>query len=432
MLKKNLSIVFIGGFSRSVFGIIQGFLIAKFLGAKSYGIFSLSLSYVALVFGFIDFKIAEAVIKFISEFRPKQETDKINVISIFFVAAELIKGFVSSIIIIGTSWWAANTIYGKPFLFRYILILSLSSLFLAVNPTLTAFLRLGSHYKLISWYDFLLGFFSLIFIGTIVYTKRSIWSVAIAYALIGFVGLISKSAIFYWAFRKRLHFKKIMQSIKNWKALSIPWKRIIHFSLYLNLTSTFRYITKNIDVLILGKFVSLEGVGAYSLARRIGNLFSFVTDPLLIVIYPEMARMWAENQIDKLKRFIKKITIASGAIVLVGYVILGFSATCFIPKLFGRDFTKSASVLWLCMPGVVISVGLFWLYHLLLTLGAMKVFFWSSLIQMISMILLVPLLSYYWQENGAALAMSIALIIYHLYSLFGIKKYFVNKEFVNS
>jgi O-antigen/teichoic acid export membrane protein len=425
LFKKNLSIVFIGGFSRSVFLIIQGFLLAKFLGARSYGIFSLAFSYVALVFGFIDFKIAEAVIKFVSELKLKNEKEPIYIVSLFFVAVEIAKGLVSSLLILLTSWLAAAYIYKKPYLFGFILVLSLSNLFLSVNPTVSAYLRLGGHFKLIAWYDFFFGLFSLLAIGLVAYLKRSLWPVVIAQAAVGLVGGIAKNLTFAWAFRAQLKFKEIFRAARNWRSFSLPWKRIVHFALYLNITSTFRYFTKNLDVLILGKFVSLEGVGAYSLARRIGNLFGFFTDPLLIVIYPEMAKAWAARQFGKVKSLFKKITYASASLTLLFYSFLGFSSTWLIPKLFGKDFSKSVTVLWLFMPGVIFAVGFFAIYHLMLTIGATKVVFWSSLIQMLTMVALVPLMSYLWKENGAALAMSVATILSHLYSLYGVRKYFL-------
>lgn len=417
-----------GGFSRSAFLIIQSFLLAKFLGAKSYGIYALAFSYVALVYGLIDFKISEAVIKFVSELRLKKEKEPIYIVSIFFVLVELAKGLVSFILILLTSWLAAAHIYHKPFLFGYILVLSLSNLFISTNPTVSAYLRLDGHFKLIAWYDFFFGLTSLLVIGLVAFLKRSLWPVVIAQTAVGLTGGIAKNLTFLWAFRAKLKLGEILCAAKKWRSYSLPWKRIAHFALYLNVTSTFRYLTKNLDVLILGKFVPLEGVGAYSLARRIGNLFAYFTDPLLIVIYPEMAKMWAEGKIQKLVRFFKRITLLSSSVVCISYVGLGFSASWVIPQFFGYDFKKASVVLWLFLPGVIIAVGFFSLYHLILTIGATRLLFVSSLINVLTMLILVPLFVVIWQENGAALGVSLATIANHLYALISVNRK-INKNY---
>ena len=168
MFLKNLATVFTGGFCRSVFLIIQGFVIAKYLGPKSYGIFSLAMSYITLVYGIVDLKISESVIKFLSDFKEKGEKEPIYVLSIAFLGIEVLKVLAAAIIILVTGWIASHYIYRLPGLFKIILVLSLSNLFLGINPTTTAFLRLGGYYRLIAIYDFSFGLFSLLTIGAVV------------------------------------------------------------------------------------------------------------------------------------------------------------------------------------------------------------------------------------------------------------------------
>jgi O-antigen/teichoic acid export membrane protein len=416
-LLKKLSVVFIGGFCRSTLSIVQGFLIASLLGAKYFGLFSLAISYVGLIFGIIEFKIAEAAIKFISEFVQKKEKDKIYIVSLAFLAVEIIKGVVSTLIIALSGVWVANHIYKQPQLYGLFLVLSLSNLFMTANPTLTAFLRLGEKYAIIAWYDIGIGLIGLIGTGVTAYRTRDIFPVVIAYAVVGFIGGLSKILIVWSLFRRKLRVKEIIQAVRRWKLAAIHWKKIVRFSIYLNVTSTLRYLTKNLDVLILGKIVNLESVGAYGLARRVSNIFAFFTDPLLIVIYPEMARDWAAGRIKEVRRLFKTVTFSATAAIIAFYVGLCLSAPWFVPRFFGRDFHRSIDILWLFFPGVVFAVGLFSIYHILLTTGAVRGLFWSSMIQFFAMITLIPLFTLLWQEKGAALAVSAATILCHLYSL---------------
>jgi O-antigen/teichoic acid export membrane protein len=215
-----------------------------------------------------------------------------------------------------------------------------------------------------------------------------------------------------------------VSAARLWKTAAVAWKDIIRFSFYLNVTSTFRYLTKNLDVLILGKIVPLESVGAYGLARRISNLFAYFTDPLLIVIYPEMVRDWAARQFGKVKKLFVTVSAAATAAITVLYLILCFSAPVFIPKIFGKDFSRSEILLWLFFPAAIFSVGFFMLYHLLLTMNATRELFWASLIQLIAMIVLVPLLTLTLKEMGTAVAMSTAIVLSYLYSLAVARRYF--------
>ena len=185
----------------------------------------------------------------------------------------------------------------------------------------------------------------------------------------------------------------------------------------MNITSTLRYIGKSIDILILGKFVSLEAVGTYSLAKRIGNLFAYFTDPLSVVIYPEFTKAWSKNKTEEVITTFKKVTTASTVFIIAAYVTAGVASLWLIPEFFGQDYSKAILIIWLFLPGTVFTVGFFSLYYLLLTFENSRAILWGTLMQLVSLVILMPLFTIFWNEVGAAGAVSVSIILSNIYYL---------------
>lgn len=414
--RKAFSLVLFGGGARSAFLIIQGFVIARYLGVDSYGVFSIALAYIATVFGLIDFRISEAVIKFVADFKRKGQENELFTLSFLFLLIEGLKGLIAAAVILTITKVVTEEIYAAPELLDIILALSLYNFFMTLNPTLTAFLRLGAHYKAIAYYDFLFGLTSLLLNGGVVIATGSIEYLVISYALTGFIGGTSKCILVWWVHNVPNAFR-VLTELRDWRALQIPWKKISSFCLDINLMSSARLITKNIDVLLLGKFVDAEDVGVYSLAKKVKGLFAYVTDPLLIIIYPEYAKEVAAGNLKKLRKNFWKVSRVSILAVAFLSIVIGLLSIWVLPTVFGEGYADSVYVLWIFVFEVLFSVGLFSIYHLFLSFGESRALIKSALINLLISVMLLPVLIYTHGIYGAAAGCVIAVMVSHIYLL---------------
>ncbi len=367
------------------------------------------------MFGFFDFKIAESVIKFIPELEQKQSEGAARVATFFFLATEGIKGLLAFLVIVVSGYFIARYFYKEPILFGTMSILAIGNLFAMLNPTLTAYLRLGGWFKTIAVYDLVYG--AVFFLGTtaVVYTTRSLHSLVWAYAVVGVMGGLAKTILCLAVLRPAIKPRQTGHMIWHWKSYGVDWKRIFLFSFDINVSATFRYIARNLDVLVLGKLAPVSMVGSYSLARKIGNLFAYLTDPVPIVIYPEMTCRWAEGKIHQVIRIFKQTTYYSVLGCVALYLVVASTANWFVPLLFGSGYSRIGILLWLFFPGVLFTSGFFLIYQFVMTIGRSRLILYGSIINLVGIVLLVPILTILFQASGTAVAVSIATVSSYVY-----------------
>ncbi len=417
---------------RSFSSILQAFAVASFLLPRDFGLYALAMSYVGIVFAVLDFRTSEAAIKFGADALHAGRKRELGILAAALFLLDAAKAAGGALIIAATAWPVSALFYGEPELAWPLTLLALYQVFMAFNPTMTAFLRIAGRYRLISWYDGLFGPLSLCVVGATAYATGSLSHVAVAYAATGLVGALVKAVMCRIVFPVPIRPRELMRDLLGWRRVDLPWRQMAGFIFHVSLTTTLRYFSKNLDVLILGKFVSAESVGIYSLTRRLAMLLAYFFDPLSIVIYPEMARLSAEGDTNRLRRLFVQITGYATAAVLVGFAVLAVSSRWLVLVLFGEHYAAVPGILWLFMPGVVFILGFFSVYHLLLALRRTGTIFIGTVIQLLATLVCIPPLAWQWQAPGTAIGYSAALIIPGLYYLVVLWRLFARNELSQS
>ena len=130
--------------------MLQGFLVATFLPADGYGVYTLTLSVIAVVFGIVDFRLADTVIRFVSEVREAQGAKGASWIAICFLAIDATKGLAAYGLTLLAATALASTLYRNIEGFSSLVgAFALQNLFLTLNPTLSAFLRIRNHFPMV-------------------------------------------------------------------------------------------------------------------------------------------------------------------------------------------------------------------------------------------------------------------------------------------
>jgi O-antigen/teichoic acid export membrane protein len=269
----------------------------------------------------------------------------------------------------------------------------------------------------IAIYDAAYGVSSLVGTVLVLAWFPDLMAIAWVYAGTGFLAGLVKALIAWIIYRRKLRWAEIVDILAGWKGYAAPWKEIRHFVLGVNFAATIRYMVKNIDVLILGKFVTTEAVGVYNLARKTSNLFAYFTDPLSIVIYPEFARNWASGMKARLRHLFWSSTLYSGGGVTIAYLGMVVTSHWWLSAVFGVTYVGAEGILWVLMPGTVCSVGLFATYYMLLAMGKSRSMFLSAVVRAVVLGAGLPILISLWESKGAALAVVLSVIASHAFCL---------------
>jgi O-antigen/teichoic acid export membrane protein len=127
--------------------------------------------------------------------------------------------------------------------------------------------------------------------------------------------------------------------------------------------------SKDLDVNLLGFFAGVESVAVYRVAKNFVAALWALTDPLFLVIYPELAQMFAVNAITRLRGFLSRITAvlaAGAAIVMVSCL---FAVPFLIDQLIGRSFGGATTLFYVMMSTMIVWAPLSWLQSFFLAAG---------------------------------------------------------------
>ena len=131
---------------------------------------------------------------------------------------------------------------------------------------------------------------------------------------------------------------------------------IWEFVLTTNLNSSIRLGSRELDTMLVGGFVGVEGAGLYKIAKQIAAIPAMLSDPLYQVIYPDLSRLWARGEIKTFKQLLLRSGLVAGGgatVIWLGVVLLG---SFFIQIVFGAEFVPAQPVLVWYMLAMVIAI----------------------------------------------------------------------------
>ncbi|HZS60443.1 MAG TPA: oligosaccharide flippase family protein [Gemmatimonadaceae bacterium] len=170
-------------------------------------------------------------------------------------------------------------------------------------------------------------------------------SLALSVHLIAVVGAIA--AAFAWSGR----------AIPPAASLATPTydtRQWLPSALRLGILSVAVAIDGRIGLLLLGRYVGSEAVGAYAAAQRGAGLVPMAFDMMLLAMAPTLAELHAAGDRDALQRAVRRISQA-GTVVAVP--VACFLAGPWFLRLFGSGFATARAALTVLSAGQVFSVA---------------------------------------------------------------------------
>ena len=114
------------------------------------------------------------------------------------------------------------------------------------------------------------------------------------------------------------------------------------------------FFTYRLDIFIVNFFLGPADVGIYAVGVVVSEALWQIPQAAAVVLFPRSARSQdrdASSLTCTLARHILIVAVATG-------IVLAIAAPILIPKLFGHQFDRAVSVIWLILPGTVaLSLG---------------------------------------------------------------------------
>lgn len=264
-------------YSGVIISLVITSILARLISPEDFGVVSIASVIIAFLNLFTDLGIGPAIIQ-------NKELTKENLDSIFTFT--LVGGIILSILFFISAWEVAN-FYHNNKLIPICHFLSVNLLFAALNIVPHAEMAKNKQFKLIARRTLLLQIIS------------GLVSVFFAFRGLGMYTLLISpifTAIGVFTYNLKYYPRKI-----DWKFDLKPMKRIFGFSSYQFLFGFVNYFSRNIDNLLIGKFLGLAPLGFYDKAYRLMMLpVQNVSNVITPVMQPILSAL--QNQLRELER----------------------------------------------------------------------------------------------------------------------------------
>ena len=375
---RNLSWQFVASMTSVAVGFVYSILVARTIGVGDFGLMSLGLSFATVTFQVVELRLQEAVIRYVAEFWEARDDRRTVAALKLFLFADLGTGLVAfSLVLVGARWAEAHLLHdarGPSVMF-----LAATTVFFSNVATATAYgvYRVFGEFRLQA----------IIMIATSV-AKLVATTVAMFALGCGVVGvlvvaaaasLIANGLLIGFAVRvllQRISRGDLRAPLSLLAERKVEMRKFVTNTYLLSLTMI---PTKDLDTNILGIFAPLHVVGVYKIAKSFMSAVWTVSDPIFLVVYPELARLWTRRAFGELRAFIKRIVVVGGVSALAAYLVAFATVPAIIVKLLGAGYAPAGSLFRWMTWGVVIWGPLVWVNPLLMAAGRPDLVLKSSL-----------------------------------------------------
>ena len=365
LLGSNLTVTFCN--------LAIGVILTRWLGAAGFGLYSAIIVVPIMVIGFTQLGIRRSTIYHIGNKLLPED----HIVSALFLL--LLWTSVLSILICGFVYFFSS---GQPF-DPLIIVLVLLTIPLLLTNVFAGGVFLGKE-------DIKRA--SILNAGptimTLLLTILFVWGLKMS--VLGAFMAIALANLIMFSITYRIIIIQFRYNI-TWKYHEGIMKSMIKLGLVNAIAVFIMQLNYRMDILMLKKLSTLEEVGFYSLAMQIAEQLWHVPMAIETIILSRSANSNDDKQVHRTVASIFRVSLIIG--FLAGIVIF-FIAPPLIPLIFGKEFSHSATMIQVVLPGIFLLIGFRILNSRLTGMGkpqiAIYAFLPALIINFIANLFLIP------------------------------------------
>jgi O-antigen/teichoic acid export membrane protein len=360
----------------AVLSVVQGILVARWLGPELYGVAALVMSVPSLVYTFFDARSAEASVKFLSEFDARGERERALAMCKVGYTLDFTIAGVAFLVILLLSPWAAKSIVKRPEMGWLIILYGSAFLPRALTGTSYAVLATSGRFPSVALIDTLTNILRvglvLVLVGLGWQVAGVVWGNAIAMAATGLLyGVLAYGLVKSRWGRSWL--------LADWSYLRGRRREVIRFLAYNDLNALLGLIPKQLDVVLLGYFHGPTEAGYYKLAKSLAGVMGYFTGPLQAVVYPRLAQAQAIQSKRAVRAQGWRLTWSVG-LPLALSVVLAIPFASIILIFTGEAYRSSITLLRLFLILIGWQTLFFWIRPAYWSVGMLSAFISISIV----------------------------------------------------
>ncbi len=410
VLKKSCGVFGFRGFG-AVAAFIVNIYLARSLGVKDFGLFSLAFTVISILAVFSRFGLDTVALRDIS--RDKNAAMNGCARAILKSAIQLVLpialGLMGVITII--SPWVAASVFSKPHLSPILTAMLPLLLFLSIGYILGEGLKAIHHPVvgiLVQTSILPVGFLLALFCSSRFY-PITLEAASLTYSIVALLGLVLST--FFWHAR----------TLEKKDAESIGVKQLFQKGFTLLLMSSGGLLLVWSDVIVLGIFENEGAIGAYSAASKLALATSIILVSVNAIVAPKFSQLYASGNSFGLKKLAKQATRIMVLLVLFPTMLFLLSPD-FVLGIFGDGFESAVPVLMILTIGQFVNVVCGSVGYMLIMTGNETIMRNIMLFTAITNILLSVMLVSFLGMVGVAIATAFSVGLWNMSALVAVRR----------
>lgn len=349
----NIGHLLTGNLVGSLLGLAAFALTARALGPVDYGVLALTYAYTRAIERLISFQSWQPLIKYGAALsRPEQQGDLKSLLK--FGLALDVAGAVAAWLVAVTLALAAAPWFGWSDGTLSLILLYSTVLLFHASGMPTAVLRLAGRFRLVAYGHVANAVVRLVLCGAAFVLGGGLLVFAAIWVATQALGSLLSLG---FAFRelRRQGVRGLLRSPLRGVTRRFPG--IWNFAWSTNLSLTIRSSAHEFDTLLVGALADPASAGLYHIAKRVGRLAQQVGVQVQAVLYPDLARLWAEQARAAFRRAVLQVEMLLAAFGVGAFLFFFVAAEPFLRLTAGPAFVGAAPLLIVQMLAVTLTLS---------------------------------------------------------------------------
>jgi O-antigen/teichoic acid export membrane protein len=313
---KSIGHLVSGSSGNAILMLVSTTIAARTLGPAAYGVLALVLTVGRLSERLLRFESWQPLIRFAASEEINDDPKRMSELYLYGLLLDVGTAVLAALLTIILGYALMSVIGLKP---EHLPMVAIYALAIATNirGVPTAALRFDGKFRTLAYVQMLSSLIRLA-LATI--------GLLLGFSLIEFIIIwtacqMFDSLLFLWLGMRTIRKKGIPSPLRaNPRGLKDRFPGFMAFAWSTNVSSTLRTLTQEADTLLVSAFAGTAWAGFYHIAKRIAKVAQQVGAMMQAVVYPDMARMWAQRDFSAFRSTIMRV---QGLLALAGLAFLG-------------------------------------------------------------------------------------------------------------
>jgi len=319
---KNILHLVSGSSGNALLMLVSTTIAARSLGPAAYGVLALVLTVGRLSERLLRFESWQPLIRFAASEDIANDKKKMSELYLYGLFLDVGTALLAAVLTIIVGYALMTVIGLKP---EHMPLVAIYAIAIAVNirGVPTAALRFDGKFRTLAYIQMLSSILRLILAAIGLYLGFSL----LQFVIIWTVCQALDSLLFLWLGMRVIRKKGIPSPLRaNPFGLKERFPGFMAFAWSTNVSGTLRTMTQEADTLLVSAFAGTAWAGFYHIAKRIAKVAQQVGSMMQAVVYPDMARMWAQKDFTAFRSTIKRVQLVLGLVgcsFLAAFWLLG-------------------------------------------------------------------------------------------------------------